>query len=96
MTDDSYYRETPRFSGMQNGTNKEAIKNAALAKRGYLQMLLHAPLPLRSCADMDPPLTVRRLHSRGPSTLLDNAALVPTPLYHMSSLDSSIDRKKIC
>lgn len=72
-------------------SNKEAIKNAALAEKGYLQMLLHAHLALVCQHGSFPPLTVRWLSQ---PTLSDNATLVPTPLYDMSSQDSSIDRQK--
>lgn len=74
MTDDAYYLETPRFV---RDANKEAIKNAALAERGIFKCCSTHTLPLRSFADMDPPLTVRRFHSRGAVYLSDNAALVP-------------------
>ena len=62
-------------------------------KRGIFKCCSTHTLPLRSFANMDhfPPLTVRWLSQ---PTLSDNAALVPTPLYDMSSLDSSIDRQK--
>jgi hypothetical protein len=61
-----------------------------LAERGYLQMLLHAHLARQtwiiSSADSQTTSQPWAVY------LLDNAVLVPTPLYYMSSLDSSIDR----
>ena len=92
MTDDAYYLETPRFvRDAKTIQTRKSHKNAVLAERGIFKCCF---TPLRSFADMDPPLTVRRFHSRGAVYLSDNAALVPNPLYYMSSLYSSIDRPK--
>jgi len=79
---------------MQNDLKQGSHKKCSARRKGVSSNAApRTPLPLRSFANMDhfPPLTVRWLSQ---PTLSDNAALVPTPLYDMSSLDSSIDRQK--